>query len=49
MIERNDPIYMHCWKCGKYEVCKVANKLQRLPRDQHGLGLCKMLEGKERK
>ena len=40
--------YKHCERCDLYKAnkCPYAFKFQRLPRDQHGLGLCKKLKNK---
>ena len=33
----------NCYECELIETCEYINKLQRLPRNQGGLGLCKKL------
>lgn len=41
--------YQHCEKCDLYKSskCHVAFKFQRLPRLEHGLGMCKKLKEKK--
>ena len=39
----NPEPYEHCFICPVH--CKVAGKSQRVPRDQGGLGLCKLIGG----
>ena len=39
--------YEHCWDCElKDKNCKVWDRIQRRPREEHGLGLCIKIGGK---